>query len=293
MNTSDIRRPTLMIVHAHPDDEASQTGGTFARYAAAGYRTVLVTCTNGAQGDEGSGIKPGHMDHDSERVAARRSYELSMSKVALGISDVVELGYPDSGMPETSDDIASAAFSKLDGEPIVQQLEDLMHQYAPDVIVTYPPNGLSYHPDHIRTHQLTMAAFDRFTSSAEGAATAGSAAPRLPKLYYIALSVSRLKAVQVRAEAELGPGTWAPPLEIGVADDTITTSVDVSEFWSAKLRALAAHASQADAAGLVQVLGIPGHTSFVEEYIRVRPQWDGSRRENDLFAGVDGSGPTS
>lgn len=42
---------TLMAVHAHPDDEATGTGGVLARYAAEGIRTVLVTCTDGSCGD--------------------------------------------------------------------------------------------------------------------------------------------------------------------------------------------------------------------------------------------------
>lgn len=50
MTTAKIRRPTLMVVHAHADDEAGQTGGTLARYAPEGFRTVLITCTDGGQG---------------------------------------------------------------------------------------------------------------------------------------------------------------------------------------------------------------------------------------------------
>lgn len=46
---------TLMAVHAHPDDEATGTGGILARYAAEGIRTVLVTCTDGGCGD-GPGV---------------------------------------------------------------------------------------------------------------------------------------------------------------------------------------------------------------------------------------------
>ena len=42
---------TLMAVHAHPDDEASSTGGILAKYSAEGARTVVVTCTNGEMGD--------------------------------------------------------------------------------------------------------------------------------------------------------------------------------------------------------------------------------------------------
>ena len=50
---------TLMAVHAHPDDEASSTGGVLARYGAEGVRTVVVTCTNGEFGDSPGGVKPG------------------------------------------------------------------------------------------------------------------------------------------------------------------------------------------------------------------------------------------
>lgn len=49
---------TLMAVHAHPDDEATGTGGVLARYAAEGIRTVLVTCTDGGCGD-GPGCQAG------------------------------------------------------------------------------------------------------------------------------------------------------------------------------------------------------------------------------------------
>ncbi|MFF3563615.1 PIG-L deacetylase family protein [Streptomyces sp. NPDC002574] len=289
LNTPD-NRPTLMVVHAHPDDEASQTGGTLARYAAEGIRTVLVTCTDGGQGDDIHGREPGHRDHRAKEVAARRSRELAMSRTALGIDEVVQLGHPDSGMHGSVHDIDPRAFSRLEGEPIVRRLEALMNEYRPDVIVTYPPNGLSRHPDHIRTHELTVAAAGRVREAGGfPPRDSGTASHRrIPKLYYIALSHSRLKAVRARAEAAFGTGVWTPPLEIGVADDTVTTTVDVSGFWDQKLRALAAHAGQADAAALLRVLSVSGHENPVEEYIRVDPPWKGGEREGDLFEGIAG-----
>ncbi|MGW3744245.1 PIG-L deacetylase family protein [Streptomyces sp. NPDC005146] len=291
LSTSEVRRPTLMVIHAHPDDEASQTGGTLARYAAAGFRTVLVTCTDGRQGNGVDGCKPGHRDHRPERIAARRSHELAMSKAALGISDLVQLDYPDSGMPESVNDMDPRAFSRLEGEPITLQLEALMQKYQPDVVVTYPPNGLSNHPDHVRTHELTVAAFGRIRKAGGFPAQRdGGAGPerRIPKLYYIALSISRLKAARTRAEATLGPGIWTPPLEIGVDDDSITTTVDISGFWAHKLRALAAHASQADASALLRVLNVTGQENPVEEYVLADPPWSGAEKESDLFQGLVG-----
>ena len=67
---------TLMAVHAHPDDESSSTGGVLARYAAAGLRTVVVTCTNGELGDGPGGVKPGEAGHDDAAVVVTRLAEL-------------------------------------------------------------------------------------------------------------------------------------------------------------------------------------------------------------------------
>src|SRR6266566_3462953 len=57
---------TLMAVHAHPDDEASSTGGVLATYSGQGIRTVVVTCTNGEFGDAPGAVKPGQDGHDKD-----------------------------------------------------------------------------------------------------------------------------------------------------------------------------------------------------------------------------------
>ncbi len=67
---------TLMTVHAHPDDEASSTGGVLAAYSGQGVRTVVVTCTNGESGDAPGGVKRGHDAHDEQEVARLRLAEL-------------------------------------------------------------------------------------------------------------------------------------------------------------------------------------------------------------------------
>ena len=74
---------TLMAVHAHPDDEATSTGGVLARYAAEGIRTVLVTCTDGGCGDGPGGVKPGEPGHDPAAVVAMRQAELEASCAML------------------------------------------------------------------------------------------------------------------------------------------------------------------------------------------------------------------
>jgi LmbE family N-acetylglucosaminyl deacetylase len=277
-----MRAPVLMVVHAHPDDESSQTGGTLARYAAAGYRTVLVTCTDGRQGDAAGGVKAGQPGHDPHQVATERSRELDLAAAALGLHAVVKLGYPDSGVSDGGERGAAAeSFSLRPARPMVARLVRLMQLYRPEVLVTYPPNGFSMHPDHIRTHDLVVAAHRHIIANDEAE---GGRSPA-PRLYYIALSRARLREVQTRARAALGADAFVPPDEMAVDDARITTVIDVAEFWPEKLRALAAHASQSDAAALLQMFGAADESvGRVEEYMRAYPApTEPIVVENDFF----------
>ena len=74
--TQPLSPLTMMAVHAHPDDEASSTGGVLARYSDEGVRTIVVTCTNGEFGDGPAGLKPGEDGHDTADVAQTRLAEL-------------------------------------------------------------------------------------------------------------------------------------------------------------------------------------------------------------------------
>ncbi|MGY4928419.1 PIG-L family deacetylase [Streptomyces sp. 900105755] len=285
MTAARTRRPTLMAVHAHPDDESSQTGGTLARYAAAGCRTVLVTCTDGGRGDgaPADGM-PGADNSTTGQVAAVRSAELAIATAALGVDEVIELGHPDSGMPEGPATIAPEAFSRMDPEPVVTQLTALMREYRPDVVITYPPNGLSFHPDHIQAHRVTVDAFRQYLATTQRPATATTGAG--PKLYFVAASRTRLQAVRRRGESQLPAGSWIPPLEIAIDDAAVTTVIDVSEVWSRKIAALAAHGSQADAVALHALFSVATPDEQMEEFVLAVPAGARTVVENDLFAGL-------
>ena len=286
--------PVLMVVHAHPDDEASQTGGTLARYAAAGWRTVLITCTDGGQGDGPHGEKPGHPRHDPQQVAALRSRELDLAAVALGVHDLVKLGYPDSGMPDGNAIPPRAdTFSRRPIMPMVTRLVRLMRHYQPDVIVTYPSNGLSGHPDHIRTHNLVHAALRSFAADAvDEPGGQGSSTLKGTKLYYIAMSKTRLRAVRAGARAAFGENTWVPPEEMAIDDSEVTTVIDVAPYWGNKVRALSAHASQSDAAAVLQMFcagaNLADFGERVEEYVRAEDM--GSGRTGFVEDGFAGNG---
>ena len=150
---------TLMAVHAHPDDEASTTGGILAKYASEGIRTVLVTCTNGELGDTPT-AKPGDDHHDTADVVALRRTELEDSCRVLGITHLEMLGYHDSGMMGWPENDAPGSFWSMPVAEAAAPLVELMRRYEPDVVVTYDDFGFYGHPDHIQAHRITLAALE-------------------------------------------------------------------------------------------------------------------------------------
>lgn len=276
------RRLTLMAVHAHPDDEASSTGGILAKYAAEGVRTVLVTCTDGGCGDGPGGVKPGEPGHDPAAVAALRTRELQASCEVLGISDLEMLGYADSGMMGWAANAAPGAFWNTPVDVAAARLADLMHHYQPDVVVTYDANGFYGHPDHIQAHRITMAA----------AQSSGIPA----KVYWTAIAASdmatfieRLREEDVEApatdpDAPPADGDGFPP---GTPDEDVTTRIDATDYASQKFDALGAHASQVDNAFFLR-MGKEAFATFmgVESFVRAHDTTGAPIPEDDLFAGL-------
>ena len=140
---------TLMAVHAHPDDEASSTGGVLARYSAEGVRTVIVTCTNGEFGDAPAGSSP------AGRVTTSRKWPRSgwpssrESAKHLGVTDLELLGYHDSGMAEWDYKNRPDAFCNVPLADVAARIGGLIERYRPQVVVTYDPDGGYEHPDHV------------------------------------------------------------------------------------------------------------------------------------------------
>ncbi|RME13382.1 MAG: PIG-L family deacetylase [Ardenticatenia bacterium] len=141
-------RPTLIVVTAHPDDEAFGFGGTLARYGWQRVRTVLVTLTDGAAGQTG-GLVP------QANLAARRQAELYHSARILGVSHVEQWGAPD------------GALNTVPPEPLVARLLALFRAERPAVIATFgPEGGGNQHPDHQAASALVTAAWRRWREDA-------------------------------------------------------------------------------------------------------------------------------
>ncbi len=278
------RRLTLMAVHAHPDDEATGTGGVLAKAAAEGIRTVLVTCTDGRCGDGPDGVKPGEPGHDPDKVAELRRQELQHSCAVLGVDHLELLGYADSGMMDWPTNDAPGAFWVTPVDEAAARLAELMRRYQPDVVVTYDENGFYGHPDHIQAHRITMAA----VASIERSGQPGPSQPPA-KVYWTTAPRSGMQELR-RMMLELG-ADWDEPddgtPEIGLPDDQITTWVDTTGFTDQKFDALAAHASQGESTFFLRL----GRENFlklmgVETFVRVRDTTGAPLPEDDLFAGL-------
>ena len=263
---------TLMAVHAHPDDEATSTGGILARYSAEGVQTILVTCTNGEQGDAPGGIKPGEDGHHPEEVAAVRLAELRTSAALLGISHLELLDYRDSGMDGWVSNKDPGVFCNVPLADVSSRVAELMRYYRPQVVVTYDENGNYGHPDHIQAHRAAVAAAE------------SSGIPA--KVYYPAVPRSGFLQIREMLRSSGMNDEFDVPDDFGVPDEKITTVIDVSSYVGQKREALAAHASQTQNFFFNRIPDDVVTVMLSREYYTLRSAPDGQAREDDLFAGL-------
>lgn len=230
-------RLSLIAVHAHPDDETITMGGTLARYSAAGVRSIVVSCTSG---DLGEVLDP---TLEGQDVASLRSRELESACRTLGVSRVVELGYLDSGMAGDPANHRPGAFWAADLDSATARLVEVLVEERPSVVVGYDASGGYGHPDHVKAHQVTVAAYARFVEL--GLAPARLYFVRFP-LSWSRGFVRELRQAGIDAPGSAPTGADAGPhvLEVGVDDALVDTAVDVSAWVDTKRAALACYPSQ-------------------------------------------------
>jgi LmbE family N-acetylglucosaminyl deacetylase len=270
---------TLMAVHAHPDDEASSTGGVLARYADEGVRTIVVTCTNGEFGDAADGVKPGLDGHDEAAVAQTRLAELRESAKILGVAELELLGYHDSGMPEWDYKNRPDAFCNVPQAEVAARIGALIERYRPQVVITYDDKGAYQHPDHVHASQAAVAA------------VAASAIPA--KLYLTAMRRSDWQKVW-EAIRDLGGdvpdfSSVSPEVQrqMDEAEQRITTTIDISPVLERKRDALFAHASQIRESWFSKIPPEVAAQAFGREsFIRASDTTGAPVPEDDLFAGL-------
>ena len=239
----------LCLIVAHPDDECYGTGGTLAEYAAQGLKTGLITLTKGSSG-RSLGLC------SQEELPEFRAAELLKSVQALGITNFVQLEFPDAApalREANHNDGAPATFlgGLQDFIPeATDQVLSLLETWRPKVVIGFPPDGGNRHPDHVASYSITMAALEQGGHLARGTRVYGFANPTL-----------------------INPDwadTWLPP----------THYRDVSKHLVPKLKAIAAHRTQAlSTIGFLERL--PERVAN-ESFRRLVPIWTDSESSSEL-----------
>jgi mycothiol S-conjugate amidase len=274
-------------VHAHPDDEASKGAGTVARYHAEGVRTVLVTCTGGEMGDV---LNPAmDLPEVKANIAEVRRRELDRATEIIGYDEVILLGYKDSGMAGTEANEDPGCFAQAVLEDAVGRLVEIVRRERPQVIVTYDEDHSGYpHPDHIRTHEISLAAFE---AAGDPERFPGTGEPFQPlKLYYTMWSRKRIvdmheKFLELGLESPFDEHWFDRPSN----EEKVTATIALAGFEDVRRDALLAHETQVDPTSKFW-FGLPPEIAReihpFDDYRLAISHVETEPIEDDLFAGV-------
>jgi mycothiol S-conjugate amidase len=280
----------LMCVHAHPDDESSKGAATMVKYVREGVDVLVVTLTDGSRG---SVLNPAM---DTPEVLANitevRAGEMDRAREILGVRQVF-MGWVDSGLPEGDPlpALPEGCFAVGDLEEQTAALVELLRKERPHVVTTYDEKGGYPHPDHIRCHEVSIAAFE-----AAGDATRFPEAgePWQPlKLYYNHTfhkeRLVKLHTMMTEHSIESPYGEWLEGWVDKPGDaERLTTSVECAEFFHLRDEALIAHATQVDPTGrwFACPLELQREAWPTEDFQLARTHVSSALPESDLFAGI-------
>lgn len=284
-----------MAVHAHPDDESSKGAATMARYADEGARVMVVTLTGGERGDI---LNPAMDLPDVHgRMTEIRRDEMARAAEILGVEHHW-LGFVDSGLPEGDPlpPLPEGCFALEPLEIPTEALVRVIRDFKPHVMTTYDENGGYPHPDHIRCHQVSVAAYE---AAADHYLFPDAGEPwSVPKLYYNhGFLRQRMQVLQDEFAKHGQEGPFAKWLEKWDPDDDllakrVTTRIECSKYFAQRDEALLAHATQIDPKSFFFSTPIEWQQRLwsTEEYELARSRVPVRLPETDLFAGIEGRG---
>ena len=246
-------RLRLLHVHAHPDDESSKGAASTAKYVAEGVEVMVATCTGG---ERGSILNPA-MDRPDilaniGRDPAGRDGSGPQPSSASSRSGS---GFVDSGLPEGDPlpPLPEGCFASVDLEVAVGRLVKVIRALPPQVMTTYDENGGYPHPDHIRCHEISVAAYD---AAADPDRYPELGEPwQVAKLYYhLSFHWRAVRGAQPRDDrgrpgVARTPSGWPPGSANPRTSTRLTTRVECSGYFAVRDQALLAHATQIDPEG--------------------------------------------
>ncbi|CAB4750664.1 unannotated protein [freshwater metagenome] len=285
---------SLLLVHAHPDDETINNGATMAKYASEGVRVTLVTCT---RGEEGEVLVPELADLASSKndnLGKHREGELANAMAALGVKDFRFLGAPDrifrdSGMMGTEPNNRADVFWQAGLDDAASYLVKIIREVKPQVLITYDEMGGYGHPDHIQAHRVAMRAAELANDPKFGSGEVWN----ISRIYWNTMPKSIIQD-GIDKMKEIGSSFFgaesADDLPFAKPDELVTTLIDGTAFIDAKMAAMAAHPTQIELDGpffaLSNNLGnqVWGHEYYTLVKGEKSLNLDSNDREVDLFA---------
>ncbi len=269
----------LLVCYAHPDDESFGSGALIAKCVSEGVEVTLICATNGDVGT----VDPERLN-GYKSVAELRQAELSCAATILGFKEVIKFGYRDSGMMNTSDNEQPDCLWQAPLEEVTARIVEVMRRVRPQVVLTFDPYGGYGHPDHIKMHQATVAAFQAMQSE-----------PEHPQKLYYAVFPRTLIRIGVTAMKLMGKD----PRHMGANKDLDMVAVleatlpphariDVSPYYDIGQRAAECHASQGNPRQTFPLAGLlMRRLTGTALLARAEPPpRTGEPLERDLFAGV-------
>jgi len=289
---NQLKQLRLMAVHAHPDDESSKGAATMARYADEGARVLVVTLTGGERGDI---LNPAmDLPEVHGRIHEIRIDEMAKAAEVLGVEQLW-LGFVDSGLPEGDPPppLPEGCFALEPLEVPTEALVRVVREFKPHVMTTYDENGGYPHPDHIRCHEVSVAAYE---AAGDYRLFPNAGTPwNVPKLYYNhGFLRQRMQVLQDEFAKHGQDGPFAKWLEKWDPDDDllskrVTTRIECSKYFAQRDEALLAHATQIDPKSFFFTTPMEWQQRLwpTEEFELARSRVPVSLPETDLFAGIE------
>jgi LmbE family N-acetylglucosaminyl deacetylase len=212
----------VACVFAHPDDDTYGVGGSLALHADEDLELTVVLATSG---DAGRIADPSLATR--EDLGRVREAEDRASWGALGLEpDHRFLRHPDGRLYEMRDQLLPA-------------VRAVLREASPELVVTFGPDGITGHEDHVT---IGAVATEAFRAEREEAGTG------FVRLLHCAISARDLERLneQLRERGLEPMDPTQPFMPRGVPDDSIGVRVDCSDVYDRKLEALRSHKTQAE-----------------------------------------------
>jgi LmbE family N-acetylglucosaminyl deacetylase len=269
---TQISMSRLLFVLAHPDDESLGFGGTIAKYASEGAEVFLITATKGQRGR----FKLNESRPSNDVVGQAREQELYAAASILGVKEATVLNYMDGDL------------DKANHKEITSTIASHIRRIKPHVVLTFGPDGVYGHPDHIAISQFTTAAVVNAGNPNELADVNDSHS--VLKLYYLAWTDSTFQ-LHHRALKELGMNVDGERrLSVPYPEWMVTTIIDAYPYWKTVWKAISCHETQMSIYEKLTDLTDDQHREIwgAQTFYRVYSLVNGDRgKETDLLQGIE------